>query len=253
MPIIEDNQLSRIEIVLVDTQTDENIGAVCRAMKTMGLSRLVLVSSRNYDDHQIRKMAIHAYDLYEKHTRFSSLKEALQNSSLSVGATRRRGKFRKYFSYLPHQLAEQVQNIGGGTVSIVFGRESDGLTVDELQLCDAAVRIPTSRSFPSLNLAQAVQIICWELRRNLTAADGFQPVTRTILESTTETLADSLEQIGFFKQDEKEEVRRFYRDILARAGLSRNEAARIEKHFRKIAGIKIHKEQEQEQKQEQKV
>jgi len=246
MPITEDNQLKRITIVLVDTQTDENIGAVCRAMKTMGLSRLVLVSSRTYDDHRIRKMAIHAFDLYEQHARFSSLEEALQSSSLSVGATRRQGKFRKYFSYLPHQLAEQIQKIGNGTVSIVFGRESDGLTVDELQLCDAAVRIPTSRVFPSLNLAQAVQIICWELRRNLTAADGYQPVTRERLEAATGVLADSLDEIGFFKQNEKEEVRRFYRDILARAGLSRSESARIEKHFRKIAGIKIHKELEHE-------
>lgn len=246
MPLTENYQLNRIAIVLADTQTDENIGSVCRAMKTMGLSRLVLVSDRTYDENRIRKMAIHAYDLYEQHIRFSSLQEALRESSLSVGATRRRGKFRKYFSYLPHQLAEKIQESGSGTVSIVFGRESDGLTVDELQLCDAAVRIPTSSSFPSLNLAQAVQIICWELRRNLKESGGYQPITRKRLNETADTLADSFEKIGFFKQDEKEEVRLFYRDIFARAGLSQSESVRIEKHFRKMAKIKIHKELEQE-------
>lgn len=237
----DQTNLDRLQIVLVDTETDENIGSVCRAMKTMGLSRLAIVSNSRYHEDSIRKLAIHAFDIYEQHKRYSTLSEAVSDSILTIGATRRRGKFRKYFSYLPEQLTEKINSLGPGVVSIVFGRESDGLTLEELSICDAAVRIPTSKDFPSLNLAQAVQIIAYELRRGLTDTDGYRPIERIQLEKTVDTVIESLESIDFFKQQEKLEVRQFYRDIFARAGLSKQESDRIEKHFRKMAAIKIYK------------
>lgn len=233
--------LDQIQIVLVDTQDGANIGAVCRAMKTMGISRLAVTGRRKYDSDRIRTLAIHAYDIYEQSLRFPTLEDAVRESILTVGATRRRGKFRKYFSLSPEQLAERIRQSGKGTVSIVFGRESDGLTDAEVSICDMVVSIPSSPDFPSLNLAQAVQVITYTLYRDAEERAGYSPVDRRRLEQVTDTITESFDKIHFYKQDEKEEVGRFFRDILARSGLSEKEAARLEKMFRKMAAVSLHK------------
>ena len=235
------SNLERIRIVLVEPQDGANIGSVCRAMKTMGLHDLVITGDREYDENRVRTLALHAYDLYEQHTRFTSLKEALADSVLSVGASRRRGKNRKYFALLPEQLAQRISKTGLGRVSIVFGREADGLTDAELNCCHMGVRIPTSESFPSLNLSQAVQIITYALFRELSPALGFEPIQEHRLSELVETVNDSFERIKFYKQNEQEEVKRFFRDIFARATLSEREAKRLEKMFIKMARLKIHR------------
>ena len=158
--------LNRVQIVLVETQDGANIGSVCRAMKTMGLERLVIVGDREYDENRVRTLALHASDLWENAKRVPTLDEALKDSILSVGATRRRGKFRKMSSFSPEQLAEKISSMPEGIISIVFGRESDGLRDDEVNKCAAIVTIPTSEKFPSLNLSQAVQIISYALFQN---------------------------------------------------------------------------------------
>jgi tRNA/rRNA methyltransferase len=236
------NQLNRIQIVLVETQDAANIGACCRAMKTMGLSRLAVTGGKVYDQNRIRTLALHAFDLWEHAEKYPTIEDAVAGSILSVGATRRRGKFRKYFSLNPEQLAEKIDTCGEGLISIVFGRESDGLTDAELNLCDMAVHIPSSPDFPSLNLSQAVQVIAYTLFRSSPHTQGYQPISRTRLGEVTRTITKSFDDIHFYKQDEKEEVGRFFRDILARAGLSENEAKRLEKMFRKMAAVSRHKE-----------
>lgn len=238
--------LKRIQIVLVQPQEAANIGSVCRAMKTMGIDRLAIVSDTEYDIDRIKTLSLHAYDVYEAHRRFQTLEQALSDSVFSAGATRRRGKFRKYSSFLPEQLAEKFSLIEEGIVSIVFGRESDGLTDQELRCCDAATHIPTSEAFPSLNLAQAVQIYTYACRTLLSPVKGHVPVDRNRLEGLTETIAGSLEKIHFYKQNEREEVRLFFRDILGRASVTETESKRLEKMFRKIASLKIHGQYERD-------
>lgn len=233
--------LERIRIVLVEPQDGANIGSVCRAMKTMGIHQLAITGNREYDENRVRTLALHASDLYEQSLRFETLAEALRDSVLSVGASRRRGKNRKYFALLPEQLAERICATGSGIISIVFGREADGLTDEELNLCHMGVRIPTSDAFPSLNLAQAVQIITYTLYRELSPALGFESIAESRLGELASTIGDSLGMINFYKQDERPEVQRFFRDILARATLSEKEAKRLEKMFLKIARLKVHK------------
>lgn len=236
------SNLKRIRIVLVEPQDGANIGSVCRAMKTMGITQLAITGSKEYDENRVRTLALHAFDLYEHHQRFPSLAEALQDSVLSVGASRRRGKNRKYFALLPEQLAERIAATGEGTISIVFGREADGLTDEELNLCHMGVKIPTSEAFPSLNLSQAVQIITYTLYRELKPALGFEPIAELRLQELAETIGDSFDRIGFYKQNERTEVQRFFRDILARATLSEGEAKRLEKMFIKMSRLKLHKQ-----------
>lgn len=233
--------LKRIQIVLVEPQDGANVGAVCRAMKTMALEHLVVVGNLSYDEKRIRMMAVHAYDVWENHQRYATLKEAVADSTLVVGTSRRRGKKRKNFALTPEELAARLAEVGPGKVSLVFGRETDGLTDQELKLCNVAVHIPTSEAFPSLNLAQAVQIIAYILYRECQELAGWQPIVQGRLQEVVDTIGEVLAEIDFYKGDERPLVESFFRDILARSTLSEGEAQRLEKIFIKLGRIKVHK------------
>lgn len=232
--------LDRIQIVLVETQDGANIGSVCRAMKTMGISRLAIVGNRIYDENRVRTLALHAADVWENHRRFATLQDALADSVLSVGATRRRGKFRKFCAVSPEQLAQRVSATGEGIVSIVFGREADGLTDDEVATCSMIVTIPTSPLFPSLNLSQAVQIITYTLYNQLKPWPvEATPVPQQRTEAAAQRVIDSLETLpDYFKGDEKKWTYRFLRDAFTRAALTESEIQKMEKIFVKMTRIK---------------
>ena len=238
------SNLDRIQIVLVGTQDGANVGSVCRAMKTMGITRLVLVGDREYDENRVRTLALHARDVWESAIRYESLSEALATSVLTIASTRRQGKFRKDSVLSPQQLATRVQKTGEGLVSIVFGRESDGLTDEEVAQCAAVVSIPTSDDFPSLNLSQAVQIITFTLFDTIkTWAVEAVPVEQARCEQVAANATTAMDGIGYFKQaHEKLWTYRFLRDVFVRASLSESEVQKMEKVFVKMSKIKAHKE-----------
>lgn len=239
-----ETELQRFQVVLVEPQTSGNVGSVCRAMKTMGFSRLVIVgrTAEYFNLDQVKTFALHAKDVFARAAFVQTLPEAVAGSIVVAGITRRRGKYRKYFSLLPEQLAGYIADMGAGTVSLVFGRESDGLTDEELTHCNVAVRIPSSESFPSLNLSHAVQVLTYTLSREYRPSmQAFQAVDQQRLLEMSRVVTDSFDEIGFFKQNEKEEVGRFFRDIFSRSGLSESETARLIKMFRKMTKLKIHR------------
>lgn len=231
--------LNRIEIILCDTQDGANIGSVCRAMKTMGLTHLTLVTDRIYDEDRIRTLALHAYDLYEERKEFLTLHEALKDSVLSVAATRRIGKGRKTSRVNPQQLADRINEMGNGKVSIVFGCESNGLSDEQVRECSMVVTIPTSDAFPSLNLSQAVQIITYSLFCRLNPYAGTSNVVDAARAGkAVETCANALDGIGYFKNDdEKAFTKEFLGDIFARAAMTEGEIQRMEKIFTKTKNI----------------
>lgn len=242
------SNLDRIQIVLVGTQDGANVGSVCRAMKTMGITRLVLVGDREYDENRVRTLALHARDVWERAIRYESLSEALATSVLTVASTRRQGKFRKDSVMNPQQLATRVQKTGEGLVSIVFGRESDGLTDEEVAQCSAVVNIPTSDDFPSLNLSQAVQIITFTLYDTIkTWAVEAVPVDQARCEQAAANATTAMDEIGYFKQaHEKLWTYRFLRDVFVRASLSESEIQKMEKVFEKMSKIRAHKESKED-------
>ncbi len=227
------------KIVLVNPLNSRNIGAVCRAMKCMGLHYLTIVGGVPVDHESARVLAVHASDILEKAVICDSLDEAVANSVLVAGITRRRGKKRKYFSLLPEELAERISLIKTGEITLLFGNEEAGLTDRELALCNIAVRIPTSPIFPSLNLSHAVQIIAYHVFRQSgsTPAPRYTPVNRQKLDKLVDVILESLQNIGFFSQVAPEDMGIFFRDILARSCLSGREAKRMETVFRKISGL----------------
>lgn len=244
---MEKNEIQkRIEIVLVETQDGANIGSVCRAMKTMGIENLTIVGNNIYDDNRVRTLALHASDLWENAKRVESLDKALEDSIFTVGATRRRGKFRKMSSYSPEQLVEKISSLPSGKISIVFGRESDGLRDDEVNKCASICTIPTSPLFPSLNLSQAVQIICYSLfTGSMEYKTGLVAVEKKRINEAVIGMSHSLEEIGYYKWDEEKKwTEQFLSDIIERAALSESELQRFSKIFTKTESIVKFKERD---------
>jgi TrmH family RNA methyltransferase len=241
---MEEPDLSGFTVILCGAEEGGNVGSACRAMKTMGLSRLVLAGCPDYGEDRVRTMAVHAFDVYESAVRFPDLAAALAGTSLSAGFTRRRGERRKAFSQTAALFAEFAAArprgaAGAGDVALVFGNERTGLTAGELGLCSLAVHIPTSDAFSSLNLSQAVQIACYELRKAaLGERDGRpEPVARSDAEASVARIAEHLRDIGFFKVMRDRDLSAFLRDTVERAAYTPKELRYFESVFRKAAGM----------------
>ncbi|OOF36264.1 tRNA (cytosine(32)/uridine(32)-2'-O)-methyltransferase TrmJ [Rodentibacter rarus] len=150
-----------IRIVLIETSHTGNIGSAARAMKTMGLSQLYLVSPKSIDEQSIA-LAAGADDIVNNANIVSTFDEAIADCSLVIGTSAR---LRHLQSTLiePRECAEKVAQYQGN-VAVIFGRERVGLHNDELLKCHYHLTIPANPDYSSLNLAMAVQIVCYELR-----------------------------------------------------------------------------------------
>ena len=156
--------MENISIVLVGTLYGGNIGSAARAMMNMGIRDLRLVRPGEILTEECRNMAVNAWSVVESAPVYSFLGEAVSGSSMVIGTTCQRGRSQKVREYSPREIAQLVKGTSGNSnVSIVFGPERGGLTEKELAECQYLVNIPTSPKLPTLNLAQAVLIICYEL------------------------------------------------------------------------------------------
>lgn len=159
------SRLNRVRIVLVGTQHPGNIGSAARAIKTMGLSRLVLVAPERFPDPDAVMMAAGADDVLAGAARYETLAEAIADCRLVIGCTARSRRI-ALEELSPRAAAGRVLAVAeaDAEVALVFGRERTGLNNDELQLCHAAAHIPANPEYSSLNLAAAVQVLSYELR-----------------------------------------------------------------------------------------
>jgi len=155
--------LSNISIVLHKPRHPENIGAAARSMRNMGLSQLVVVNPKNYILKKVLKLATYvAADVVERAKFYEDLKEALSEYNYVVGTTARLGGERQVVNS-PSKLAEKLIPVSReNRIAIVFGPEDKGLSNEDIRHCHLLVNIPTAE-FSSLNLAQAVMIICFEI------------------------------------------------------------------------------------------
>ncbi|WP_115717721.1 tRNA (cytosine(32)/uridine(32)-2'-O)-methyltransferase TrmJ [Gallaecimonas mangrovi] len=162
--------LDKVRIVLVGTTHSGNIGSVARAMKTMGLSRLYLVDPQCEVDGQASALAAGASDVLRDVSIVQTLGEAIADCNLVAG-TSARSRTLPWPMLSPRELGEKAQlESQAGEVALVFGRERSGLTNEELQQCHFHVCIDANPEYSSLNLAQAVQILCYEVRMAFLAA-----------------------------------------------------------------------------------
>ena len=224
--------LNQILIVLSDTTHPGNIGAAARAMKTMGLGRLALVSPRNFPSAEVTARAAGADDVLAAAAVFDTLKQAVAGCGL-VYATSARRRGIAWPVLDPAEAARQVADHAarGTQAAIVFGQERAGLSNADLESCNGMIRIPTNPEFRSLNLASAVQLVCYELRRATgetkvattpVTADE-EPVTAAAMEEFYQQLERTLLDIGFLDPDRPRHLMRRMRRLFNRTQLDLNE------------------------------
>jgi len=224
--------LDNARIVLVHTSHPGNIGAVARAMKNMCLSELYLVAPKDYPSDQALWRAANAADVLEKAVVVESLDQALEGCGLVVG-TSARGRRIPWPLLDPRQTAEKVlPELSQHKVAFLFGREDRGLTNEELQRCNLHVHIPANEEYSSLNIAMAVQVICYELRMSSIGgglggddmAEWDQPkATSDDVERYFIHLEQTLTDIGFLKEGAEKQLMTRLRRLYSRSRLDEME------------------------------
>ena len=217
--------LHSASILLVRPRYHENIGSVARAMKNMGLNRLIVVDGSSPLHRDAYKLASGAEDILERAEEFPNLKEAISEMGCVVGMTSRTGKERSPL-LTPKDLVEQLIPISEkNSIGLVFGSEKEGLTNEELSLCHLYVRIPSADSFPSLNLAQAVMVLCYELfQSSTTIQKETDPLASSDhLERMFEHMESTLVAIGFLDAKQPERIMRVLRKIFGRSQMDERE------------------------------
>ncbi|MCM2130904.1 RNA methyltransferase [Larsenimonas rhizosphaerae] len=213
--------LSNIQIVLVQTFHPGNIGAAARAMKTMGLSRLILVAPRRFPDDEATAMAAGATDVLENARVVDTLDEAVGECVSVIGASARLRNMPLPHFCEPDEMAEHVMTqAASAPVALVFGRERFGLTNEEIQCCTHQMTLPAAPDYPILNLAQAVQVCAHELftvwRKNpenqYSAPAPVQSTrpTQQQLQAFLQHLDHTLEDAGFHNQPHSRTLERLH-------------------------------------------
>jgi tRNA/rRNA methyltransferase len=219
-----------VRIVLVRPRNPENLGAVARVMRNFGLDDWAIAALGTHDFAAARRVAVHAEDLLDRPRVVATLDEAISDCAWVVATSSRRVRGKRRLA--PDEVArEALARAGEGTTAIVFGDERSGLTNAEVDRCHDLSAIPSAAEQPSLNLAQAVLVYAWELRRALGAAPsraGPRPpdgagATDAELARVEEALRSALRGGGFLAGPERHAVRDLV-STLRRARLSRREA-----------------------------
>ena len=195
---------SHVAIVLVRPRFSENIGAAARAMHNMGFDRLIVVDPENYQPERARALATHeAAAILTAATFATTLPEALADFQYVVGTTARVGRQRRVIPS-PSALAERLTALSANNqVAVVFGPEDRGLTNTDLRQCHGLLNIPTA-GFSSINLGQAVMLVCYELHRTTIAPSVPRPprlASRHELDGMYDALKDLLVRIDYIKPD----------------------------------------------------
>lgn len=227
-----DSTLRRFVVVLHEPQDVVNIAGCMRAMANMGFERLRLVRPAEYDEYRIRGIAHNAEEVLAAIEQYDTLPEALVDITHVAGTTARRRRSRFVWQH-PREAASELAALaaGGDDVALVFGREDVGLSNEDIDLCDRLLTIPTDPGHHSLNLAQAVLVVAYELR--LAVAGDAVPLPRPRRPAPPATWAQhqmlfqeteaALEGLDFFKTREPPALMRTLRALARRARLDARE------------------------------
>ncbi|MCI0992908.1 tRNA (cytosine(32)/uridine(32)-2'-O)-methyltransferase TrmJ [Pseudomonas sp. ICMP22404] len=231
--------LQNIRVVLVNTSHPGNIGGAARAMKNMGLSRLVLVEPRLFPHHEADARASGAGDILAGAQVVATLEDALVGCNLVLGTSARDRRI-PWPMLDPRECGTKVveEAAQGIEIALVFGREDSGLTNDELHRCHFHVHIPSDPGFSSLNLGAAVQVLSYEVRMAWLAAEGkpskvekyeaTSPRSETLatmdeLERFYEHLEQTLVDVEFLDPDKPRHLMARLRRLYGRSSVSRAE------------------------------
>lgn len=217
--------LSQIRIVLIETSHPGNIGAVARAMKNMCLDNLVLVNPKEFPSTEADARASGAQDLLQRARVVDSLEQAVADCHMVVGTSARQ-RSTVWEVLEPRACAAQAFAAAHAhPVALVFGRESSGLSNEELDRCSHLLHIPANPDYSSLNIAMAAQVLCYELRM-LDLAGGVSavqapatalPASLEQMEGMFAHLQQALHDIGFLQSGREGKIMQRLRRLLYRA------------------------------------
>lgn len=250
--------LENIRIVLVNTSHPGNIGAAARAMKNMGLRQLYLVEPKDYPSFEAYSRAAGADDVLAEAVVVDNLQDALKGC-VWVAGTSARLRTVKWQIHDPRQCAHEclqhVTHAGDETTqaAIVFGRERTGLSNEELECCNTLVHIPTNPDYSSLNVAAAVQVLCYECRMAAIAGGDVVapsdagrkkhredvPASADMMDDMYAHLLQTLHDINFFYNSSSEMVMRRLKSLFNRANVTRRELALLRGIFSAAQGKKV--------------
>ena len=209
---------SLVDVVLVRPKHPGNVAAACRAMKNMGLAALRIVEPPpGLDDVGVRSLAYGAWDVLDAARYPGSLREAISANTLVVGTSGRPSAG----DWTPRRFASEAgERAGPGRIAVVFGPEASGLRADELALCHLHVRIPTDPAHASLNLAQAVLVVGYEIFLSSAAPAPAEPTpvaSAGQIETALDDLRAGLTGIGYLNPAAPDAVLSELRGLVVRA------------------------------------
>ncbi len=232
----ENIRKNNIAIVLNQPRYPENIGAAARAMRNMGFEKLIVVKPGNFDIEKALRMATHeAADIVKNIRFFATLSQALAGFGYVVGTTARLGGQRVVTS--PLAIAGEIAAISEkNRVALLFGREDRGLSNEDLRFCHRLINIPTD-GFSSLNLAQAVLIVCYELfKSTMPSPKPFVPklASRRELDGMYGQLKDILVKISYINPENPDYWMNHIRNFFTRMGIRARETSIIRGLIRQV-------------------
>jgi TrmH family RNA methyltransferase len=228
----------KLRIVLVEPREAGNVGAAARAMKNFAFTDLVIVGPREKHELDEKSMwwAAGADDVVQNARRVESLEVALADCHLTVATTavRERNVFEQLtpsdVAHLAHQSLGPEHRL-----ALVFGRETWGLSGQEIALCQRTASIPTSPDFPTMNLAQSVGVFCYELGKGLRhPSEPRDPAVSELLHALEKHARDLLNEIGFFGDKSPDRMFSELQALAGRAGLSTREASLLLQFVRQM-------------------
>ncbi len=220
---------NNIRVVLCQTSHPGNIGSTARAMKTMGLHHLYLVNPKHFPDGQAKSLAVNAADVLDNAVVTQSLEEAIADCQFVIGVS---GKERSLSQQVMtvREAAQEVHAIARSQqVALVFGTEMSGLSNAEADRCQVLATIPANPDYTSLNLAQAVQIMCYEVRMAVTTGKLHYDEKPAALASQDDLerfyahMQEVLAQIGYINPRAPKKLFERIRRIYSRARLEKEE------------------------------
>ena len=224
--------LSHFKIVLVETSHPGNIGAAARAMKNMMMSELCLVSPKIFPSADATSRASGADDILSSAIVYDSLQEAVSDCQVVLGASAR-DRTISWPELTARECADKFVSSAESTakIALVFGRENSGLKNHELDLCHYLLRIPCNSKYSSLNLAAAVQVVCYELfvasgqkvESKIGDKDEESLATMKQMDLFYEHLQQTLADIGFLHVDKSQSIMRRLRRVFNRIALDTKE------------------------------
>ena len=225
-----------VRVILVEPEKAGNIGAVARSMKNFALSDLWIVNPKTPLTMEARAFSMHGYDVLKKARRVKTIKQALRNLTLVVGtsaivATSRSNVMRVPIT--PLDLAHRMAAFDGN-VGIVFGRESSGLSNEEMEYCDLMVTIPASRNYSVLNIASAASIIFYELFRTRMVRPGPALASQVVKTRLLLEFSRLVTQSGV-QVHKRNLLQRSFRNIISRSFITRREASLLVGLFRRAS------------------